>query len=58
MGQDGPLQGILLRLVEMWSKSFLVSPELVAIAGDAAVSPCNTFKPSCVAMKQRREILA
>lgn len=58
MEQDGPLPRLLLRLAEMWPKSLLVSLELVAITGNAAVSPCSTFKPSYVAMKQRHETLA
>jgi len=57
MEQDGPCQGPLLGLVEMWPKSLLVSPELVAITGNSALSPCSTFKPPRAAVKQCREML-
>lgn len=58
MQQDGPLQGLLHKLEEIWQKSPLVSLELVAITGNDAASPCSTFKPSYVILKQGREPLA
>lgn len=56
MEEDGSLQGLLLRKVEMCPKSLLGSPELAT--GKAAESPCNIFKPSCAAMKQHCETAA
>lgn len=37
--EDGSLQGLLLRKVQVCPKSLLGSPELVSITGKAAVSP-------------------
>lgn len=53
MEEDGSLQGLLLRKVETYPKFLLGSPEVVT--GKTALSPCNIFKSSCVAMKQHCE---